>query len=185
MPEADPTGGWAKATEATANTSREVIAAARELGGFISGPLGEVVGMLQDHLRTVRFERQVRLADRIRDFLAERGLRAPTRQISLNIGLRILDHATLEEENELQDRWAMLLVNGGDAGSEAEIKRSFVSILRDLGSLDAAILDKIASVPEAITEGIRTSDLPNVVLRAQDGQPAAAPSHEVALAYGI
>jgi hypothetical protein len=42
----DPTGGWAKATEATANASKQAIQAGRDLGRFISGPAGEVVGML-------------------------------------------------------------------------------------------------------------------------------------------
>jgi LysE type translocator len=61
----DPTGGWAKATEATAHASKEAIQAGRDLGRFISAPAGEVVAMLWDHLKVVRFERQVRLAERV------------------------------------------------------------------------------------------------------------------------
>jgi hypothetical protein len=34
----DPTGGWAKATEATADASKEAIQAGRDLGRFISPP---------------------------------------------------------------------------------------------------------------------------------------------------
>src|SRR5438552_7817012 len=97
----DPTGGWAKATEATANASKEAIQAGRDLARFIREPAGEVVGMLWDHLRVIRFERQVRLWDRVQHFLAERGMDAPTRKISLKIALPIIENATLEEEDEL------------------------------------------------------------------------------------
>src|SRR5438105_13056461 len=113
----DPTGGWAKATEATANASKEAIRAGRDLARFVRGPVGVLVGMFEDYLTVVRFERRVRLADRAHDFLAERGKHAPTRKIALNIGLPLLDNATLEEDDELQDVWARLLVNGGDADS--------------------------------------------------------------------
>ena len=68
----DPTGGWAKATEATANASKEAIQAGRDLARFIRGPAGEVIGMLWDHLRVIRFERQIRLWDRVRHLLAEK-----------------------------------------------------------------------------------------------------------------
>jgi hypothetical protein len=182
MPDTDPTGGWAKATEAAANASKELTTAAREFGGFISGPLGEIVGMLQDHLRTVRFERQVRLADRLRNFMAERGLASPTRQIPLSIGLQILDQATLEEDDELQDRWAFLLVNGGDANSGIELRRAFISILKDLGSFDANLLEKIFSSPHANNEEILTFRLPEEAPAAVEGQPAPEPSEEIALA---
>jgi hypothetical protein len=64
----DPTGGWAKATEATADVSKELIRAGRDLGRFISGPAGEVVSMLWEHLKVVRYERKVQLAERVRPF---------------------------------------------------------------------------------------------------------------------
>jgi hypothetical protein len=55
----NPTGGWAKATEEGAKASREAIRASRELGHFVSGPARELVGMLEDHIKVVRFERRV------------------------------------------------------------------------------------------------------------------------------
>ena len=59
----DPTGGWAKATDATANASTEAIRASRDLGHFLSGPAGELVGMALQHLQVVKFERGVRLTE--------------------------------------------------------------------------------------------------------------------------
>lgn len=161
----DPTGGWAKATEATAEVSKEAIQAGRDLGRFISGPAGEVVGMLRDHLKVVRFERQIRLRERVRHFLSERGMDGPTRTVSLKIGLPLLDHATLEEDDELQDLWARLLVNGGDADSGIEIRRAFVSVLAEMTALDVR---NLAAIEQASpldlregTVGIWTSKLPD------------------------
>jgi hypothetical protein len=150
----DPTGGWAKATEATANASKEAIQAGRDLGSFVSGPAGEIVGMLWDHLKVVRFERQIRLRDRVHHFLTERSMDSPTRTIPLKIGLPLLDHATLEEDDELQDIWARLLINGGDADSGVELRKAFVSILADLSAFDAqllAVIHLLAGLPHNIS----------------------------------
>jgi abortive infection alpha-like protein len=161
----DPTGVSAKATEATANASKEVIQAGRELGRFLSGPAGEVMGMITDRLKVIRFERQVRLAGRVRHFLAERGLAGPNRRIPLKVGLPLLDNGTLEENDDLQDVWAKLLVNGGDANSGTEIRRAFVSVLAEMTPLDVRNLAQIELAtsrvhPERALNGVWTAELP-------------------------
>jgi hypothetical protein len=160
----DPTGGWAKATEATANASKEAMQAGRDIGRFLSGPAGEVVGMLWDHLKVVRFERQIRLSERVRNFLGERGMDGPTRTIPLKIGLPLLEFATLEEDDALQDIWARLLVNGGDADSGIEIRRAFVSVLAEMTAVDVRNLAAIEQASpfnaDGSTTGIWTCKLP-------------------------
>ena len=182
----DPTGGWAKATEATANTSKEAIEAGRDLGRFISGPAGEVLGMLCDHLKVIRFERQIRVNKRVRRFLADQGMDAPTRTISLKVGLPLLDNATLEEDDELQDVWARLLVNGGDASSGVEIRRAFVSVLAEMTSLDVRNLAAIDQVSPAdfsgASLGVWTSQLPDLampIFRHEAGVYNQSPTSEV------
>jgi hypothetical protein len=164
----DPTGGWAKATEAAANASKEAIEAGRDLSRFISGPAGEVVGMLWDHLKVVRFERQVRLARRARKFLAERGMDGPTRTIALKIALPLLDNATLEEDDHLQDVWATLLVNSANADSGVEIQRAFVSVLAEMTALDVRNLAAIERVSPSdlsgASLGVWTSQLPDAAI---------------------
>jgi hypothetical protein len=183
----DPTGGWAKATEATANASKEAIEAGRDLGRFISAPAGEVVGMLWDHLKVVRFERQIRLMERARQFLAERGMDGPTRMIALKVGLPLLDNATLEEDDELQDVWARLLVNGGDANSGIEIRRAFVSVLAEMTALDvrnlALIQHASRSNAESASTGVWTYRLPEAALPfvQGSGRPENWPSSDVTI----
>jgi len=176
----DPTGGWAKAAEATANASKEAIKAGRDLAGFLSGPVAELVGMGSERLKVVRFERGVRLVERLRHFLAERGQEKFTRKIALSIGLPILENATLEEDDELQDVWARLLVNGGDADSGIELHPAFGAVLAQMTAFDVRNLAQIDSASklagrDAVT-GIWTFDLPEAAdAFARVGHPAGDP----------
>jgi hypothetical protein len=145
--------------------------------------------MLWDHLKVVRFERQVRLADRVHLFLTERGLAGPNRTIPLKVGVPLLDNATLEEDDELQDVWARLLVNGGDANSGIELRRAFVSVLVEMTSFDvrnlAAIASAIKSNDESGPVGVWTYELPGRGIPYRHlptgGQPAPSPDVEISL----
>ena len=182
----DPTGGWAKATEAIANASKEAIQAGRDLARFLREPAGEVIGMVSDYLTVVRFERQIRLSERVRHFLAERGMDAPTRRIAPNIALPLLENASLEEDDDLQDVWARLLVNGGDAHSGIELHPAFGAVLAQMTAFDVRNLAHIESASKLAGRdaelGIWTFDLPEAavafVLARNPGDPSY-PSPEV------
>jgi hypothetical protein len=114
------------------------------LAQFIRPPLKQAVGMLTDELAYRRWERQQRLALRALAFMKEKGLKTPTRPLPANIALPLLAAATLEENDEMQDVWARLLVNGADA-REPEIRHAYISILESLTPLDARLLNSIHS----------------------------------------
>jgi Abortive infection alpha len=184
----DPTGGWAKATEATANASKEAIEASRELAHFFRGPAAEVVGMLEDHLKVVRFERRVRLWNRVRNILTEKGMSGPTRKIPLSIGVPLLENATLEEDDDLQEVWARLLVNNADASSGIELRRAFVSVLAEMTARDVQNLAHIElaerSNAESASTGVWTYELPERAVPFANGDPERhnrGPSPEVAI----
>jgi hypothetical protein len=67
----------------------------------------------------------------------------PTRKIPLNIGAPLLQNAALEEDDDLQDVWAKLLVNSADASSGIELRRAFVSVLAEMTTLDVRNLAAI------------------------------------------
>ena len=163
------TNDEAKAVEAVADTTGKAIDASRELGGFVSrfigGPLEQAAGIVEDKLKYLRWERQIRLMQRANAFLAENGMSEPTRQIPMKIAIPLLQGASLEENDELQDRWAKLLVNAADRDSGVDVPRMFVSIMDHMDPLSAAVLDKIYSVPdEDAKEGIWTKNLPGSVI---------------------
>ena len=124
----DPFSEASKAATQIAKTTEKALDAAREAGGFISrfvaGPLEQGMGIFEDRLRYMRWERQLRLMRRSEEVLRDLGLSAPTRAVPLKIAIPLLQSASMEDEDELQDRWVNLLVNAADAESGIDIQRS-------------------------------------------------------------
>lgn len=156
-----------KAIQEVAKTTGKAIDAAREAGGFIAkfiaGSLEQGMGIFEDRLKYMRWERQLRLMRRAQEFLALLGLQAPTRPVPMKLVIPILQGASLEEDDSLQDRWAALLVNAANASFSSEVRRSYISILEELTPFDARILDILYSLPfeQSQHDGIATFDLPN------------------------
>lgn len=137
--------------------------------------------MVSDYLKVVRFERQIRLSERVRHFLAERGLDAPTRRIAPNIVLPLLENASLEEDDDLQDVWARLLVNGGDAHSGIELHPAFGAVLAQMTAFDVRNLAHIDSASKLAGRdaelGIWTFDLPGAAVAFVLGRNPGDPSY--------
>lgn len=156
-----------KTLQELAKTADSAINASREAGSFIarfiSGPLEQGMGIFEDKLKYIRWERQVRMIRKSEEFLKDAGLTGPTRPVPLNIVIPLLQAAGIEENDDLQDRWAALLVNASNASFRLEVRRSYISILEQLTSFDVLVLDAIYSLPFAATQhdGIVAADLPN------------------------
>jgi len=180
----------AKATQEVAKTTSKAIDAGREMGGFvsrfISGPLEQGVGIIEDRLRYIRWERQLRLIKRSEEFMNEQGLSNPNKPIPLKNAVPLLEYATLEEDDNLQDMWARLLVNGTNESTGINIERSFIEILAQISPLEAQILRAIYALPFENTQhaGIVTEKLPEYATVAEkkpENKPKE-PSQEVKLA---
>jgi hypothetical protein len=141
----DPLTQATELAKATGKTVEEV----RKFGEFADQLFGKglsnALGMIGDKLAYLRFERAIRLADKTKKKLAELGI-DHTRYVPVNIGLPLLEQASMEEDESMHDRWANLLSHAADPGYNGEIRKNFVSILSELEPIDARILDLI--VPE-------------------------------------
>lgn len=179
-----------KAVEEVAKAAGKAIDASRELGGFFSkyvgGSIEQAMGIVEDKLKYLRLERQIRMTERATAFLSERGLAQPSRRVPLQVAIPLMQGASLEEDDWMQDRWAALLVNAADAASHVEVRRAFISILEDLTPLDALILEKIYSstqVPDLEKEAW-TTHLPDHVTGERPGQENLRPPTEVEVSLG-
>ncbi len=156
----------AKAVQEVAKTTSNAIDASREMGGFISrfvsGPLEQGVGIFEDKLRYIRWERQVRLIRRSEEFLEEQGFPSPNKPIPLKNAVPLLEYATLEEDDYLQDMWARLLVNGTNDSTGINIERSFIEILGQINPLEVRIMKAVYALPFEDTRyaGVLTEKLP-------------------------
>lgn len=156
----------AKATQEVAKTTGKAIDASREFGGFISryisGSLEQGMGIFEDKLKYMRWERQMRLMQRASDYMASLGVGAPSRPIPLKFAVPLLEAASLEDDDYLQDLWAKLLVNSSIEGSPIDLNRSYIDILERLSHLEAKILSVIYALPEeeVRNKSILTGNLP-------------------------
>lgn len=135
----------AKAIQEVAKATRTGIEATQQLGGYVSRiinePVEAVVGMLGDRLKFMRAERQLRLADRWREILNERNIHGTLRVVPPKLVLPIIENASLEEDDELQDLWANLLATAVDPNYNGQIRSAYIDIVRQLEVVDVHILD--------------------------------------------
>jgi hypothetical protein len=144
MIEFETVGKLADATKAVADVGNTAIVTAQSLGSVIRGPLDQIVGIVCDRLQFWRWQGQLTLGDKAAAIMRKRGLVAPTRDLPINFAVPLLTSALTEEDDELQEAWARLLVNAGDAATEMELRTAYVEILRGMSGFDVLNLSKLA-----------------------------------------
>jgi hypothetical protein len=103
----------------------------------IAGPAAEEFGLtLKDHVRVFRLKRQIRLFKRVEEMLAEAKMEAG--RVPFKLLLPMVENASIEENNELQDRWAAMLAN---SAVNRDVHPSFPEILKQLSEKEVAYLD--------------------------------------------
>jgi len=195
-----PVPGTNEAVEETAKAAQEAfkfgssaVDAATGAGNvllrFIGGPLDTISGTFDDYLRVRRITNQIALAKKVQTAMLGAGLSVPSRLLDLKFAVPLLQAASLEDEDSMQDRWAALLINAGNAESGKEVKRAHVEILERLTPSEANILDKIYTVPYVDNEvlpGVSTIALPDTAVEYDSKNDnsiyAASLSKDVALA---
>lgn len=166
MPDEESITEAAKAIQEVAKATGKAIDASQNIGGFISrlisGSLEQGMGIFEDKLKYMRWERQLRLKQRSEQMMVQLGMNEPTRAISMKLALPLLQAASVEDDDFLQDMWARLLVNGINKNSGVDLKRVYIDILENLTPLEVTILEKIYSVPysESQHHGVITQYLP-------------------------
>jgi Abortive infection alpha len=140
----------AKASQEMAKTASSAIEASSKLGAFLARILGEpiegTIGILTDKIRFARWERQLRLFDRFEQIMRERGLSANWRPVPPKLAFPIVENASLENDDTLQDLWAQLLASAVNPKFEGEVRTAYVDIIKQLEAVDAHILHKAYSL---------------------------------------
>jgi len=85
-------------------------------------------------------ERKLRLAERGRELLKQRGIQGVIRPVPYKLALPIIEHASLEDNDELQDLWANLLVSAVDPEFKGVIRSAYIDIIKQLEVIDVHIL---------------------------------------------
>lgn len=136
----------AKAVTETAKLGTTLVEATEKVGGFIAKvldePITEAVGMFGDKLKFMRWKNKLKIVDNVNVTLEERGIKN-IRPIPPKIAIPLLEQATLEEEEELQDLWCNLIANSLDPNYKLEIRYAFIEVIKNITPLDAKVLKYI------------------------------------------
>jgi Abortive infection alpha len=137
----------AKAIQEVAKIANQGIAAGQQLGSFVAKLIGEPLevasGMLSDRLKFARAERLLRLKTRFDEETKRRGVSEVFRGVSPKFVLPLLENASLEGDDELQDLWANLLASSVDPSFDGSIRVAYIDILRQLEVIDVHVLQSI------------------------------------------
>jgi hypothetical protein len=126
-------------TKAVSAIDPAVTQFAKDVTGAPGNALG---GWIADHIGYLRWKSGIKTLERAARFAKERGIDLKT--VPLKNFVPILEGSSLEEEDDdaMIDRWAGLLTNSS-SDSEADVPPSFASILKELSSTEARVLDAI------------------------------------------
>lgn len=106
----------------------------------LAGPAAEELGLtLQDSVKVYRFKRRIRLLQKIKEICDGAGIEPHA--VPLKILLPSVEYASMEENDDLQDRWAALLANSALQDSNCQVLPAFVDILRQVTPIDAQFFD--------------------------------------------
>jgi hypothetical protein len=135
-----------KALEELAKTGGKALDLMEKMGAFIArltkGTLEEGFGIFEDKLKYMRWKNQFRLIIRANEFINESGINEITRPLPLKFTIPLLQGASLEDDEYLQDLWAQLLANSVIENG-IEIKRVYIDILERLSPLEGKIIKTI------------------------------------------
>ncbi len=144
----------AKAVQEASKLGGKSLGTAEKVGGFFvkvfKEPTLEVVGIITDKLRFMRWKRTVVMVDEVNGILSARGV-TTTRPVPPKLALPILEESSLEEDETLQELWTNLLANAMDPNFETSIRTAYVGIIKELEPIDAKILKTVYSTYKIIT----------------------------------
>lgn len=92
------------------STIEKGLESAKNFVNKLIGPAIEECGLLiKDQISFWRFKNQVKVVNKTKDFCEKHNIKP--REVSLKLLCPLLDYAGLEEDEKLQDKWAILLSN--------------------------------------------------------------------------
>lgn len=132
---------WTKALKAL-NLPKDVLDRLERFGASLLGPaVGEAGELLADRVRFWRFRNQIRLLKRAEGLLCDAGLKPSA--VPVRTLLPLVDAASLEEDEGVQELWAALLANASQEGSKLVLHSACIQILRSISPVEAQLLQKL------------------------------------------
>jgi hypothetical protein len=114
-------------------------AAAGLFSAFLKPGFAELGAMIEDRARMFRFRGQIKLLEKTNKILDSAGLKP--KAVNVKVLLPLLEAAALEDDEEMQNRWASLLAAAANPDKLLDLEQSFIEILKQLVAAHAFVLD--------------------------------------------
>ena len=148
--------GWLRWRNKKPSTGGDVGSAELSVVRAIAGPSIHELGMvLSDRVKLWRLENLIHISEKFERICKEKNL-CPTnlRPLTMAVGLPMLEHAANEEEDELQELWANLMVsattNSESLEDEADLYKTWTNTLALMSIWDCRLLSTV--VEEGIAD---------------------------------
>lgn len=118
--------------------------AAALLYDMLKVPAQEIGNIIGDYLRQLRMKNLERLSHKFKKRQSDKHLTDDDlRTVPPKLGLPLLNAASLEDDDVMQELWANLLLNAADSKFTSEIRVAFIDIIKTLTPIDAQMLRQI------------------------------------------
>ena len=139
----------AKAIQESAKLGEKSLDTAVKAGNFFikifEEPKNEIIGMVTDKLRFIRWKRLVQMSEEVEKILLDKNIKK-TRTISPKIALPIFEEATLEEDPDLQYLWNHLLANAMNPEFNDDIRYGFIDMIKGITGIEAKLLNEFYEI---------------------------------------
>jgi len=140
----------ARATKEVAKATKKGLVVAEKVGGFIAnhigGSLEQGMGIFEDKFKYYRAANQLKYIAKFNKLANDLGIADQMKPVPLKLTLPLFEAASIEDDDYLQSLWVNLLLNASDEQSSINLQRSHITVLEQLTSLEARILEVIYSV---------------------------------------
>lgn len=121
---------------------------------IVASPVMEGTGIFTDKVKYWRFKNQVNIITKAREYLKSKGIETP-KKIPIKDISTLLEYASFEEEEVMQDSWAKLLANAMNPNNKFDACHLFSQLLNQLSVNEFHVLVYLKSRSFIITSNDR------------------------------
>ncbi len=131
----------ADVTKPVNDITATIVSAANFVGRVLGAPIEAMGGIVSDQIQFWRAQNIERLRDKWLAMRIERGVSPEAiKSLPFNIGVRLIEAASQEDNDEVQALWAELLDKATDPNNSVNVRRVHIDILRSISVAEVAIL---------------------------------------------
>jgi len=146
-----------KAVQELAKTTGKAIDISEKVGRFLKDIFGNALGEIgqigYDWARFYRYQNLLRIRDKIEAIHKQRRIEGKTLPIPPRYAVPLIQNASQEDDETLQEMWAGLIANATDPEMHLNIKKIYINILSSLEPLDVSLLRFLAAMASPIAPG--------------------------------